>query len=298
MIVVKLQGGLGNQMFQYALGRSLAERNKDKLVFDATFLLDRTPRKDFIFRNYDLDIFEINPDFTRLSQMARIFPVPVFYFFLSRLISKIKHLLGRQKYVRREEAGFHPDILQARGNMYLDGYWQSEKYFEAIKDLIRIEFSFGKTETAKIKEMAEKIIATESVCLNVRRGDFVNSPRSIKTHGFVGIDYYQRGMEIIAFKVTDPHFFVTSDDIEWCVENLKIDYPHTFLTHEYRGGKFKDYLTLMTLCKHFLIPNSSFAWWAAWLSTNPGKIVVAPVQWFNDPSLDPKDICGSDWIRI
>jgi hypothetical protein len=298
MITVKLQGGLGNQMFQYALGRSLVEKNKDRLVLDATFLLDRAPRKDFVFRNYDLDIFGINPRFTFLSRMARLFPLQSYYSDRSLSISNKKDLLGRQKYVREEPFGFHPEIFQLAGDLYLDGYWQSEKYFEEIKDLIRIEFSFGETENAKVKEMAEKIISTESVCLNVRRGDFANLPSAIKTHGFVGMDYYEKGIEIIASQVANPCFFITSDDIEWCVKNFKMDYPYVFLTHEYKGEKFKDYLRLMTLCKHFLIPNSSFAWWAAWLNPDPQKIVIAPKKWFNDPSIDTSDLIPESWLRM
>lgn len=298
MIIVKLQGGLGNQMFQYALGLSLAQRHRDSLAFDTTFLLDRTPRKNFTFRNYDLDVFNIHPRFTSLSEIANRLPIPILYPNLSRAVSEIKSMVSIQKYVREVNPGFNSEILLLKGNLYLDGYWQSEKYFDNIEDIIRREFNLGEIIDPKIKKMAEKIHSTESVCINVRRGDYVSLPHSAEMHGFVGTGYYRNGIEFIASKLRNPHFFITSDEIEWCVDNLRIEYPHTFIGHEYGGRKFRDYLRLMSLCRHFIIPNSSFAWWAAWLSTNQGKIVIAPRRWFNDEKIIYRDLVPESWIRI
>ncbi len=117
---------------------------------------------------------------------------------------------------------------------------------------------------------------TDSICLNVRRADYVDLPASINTHGFIGREYYERGINLIAPNLKNPHIFITSDDIEWCRANLQFDYPSTLLGHEHKGLKFGNYLTLMSRCKHFLIPNSSFAWWAAWLSSSPEKLSFVP----------------------
>jgi hypothetical protein len=138
---------------------------------------------------------------------------------------------------------------------------------------------------------------TDSICLNVRRADYVSLQASIDMHGFVGKEYYDRGIALIAPKVKVPHIFVTSDDVEWCQANLRFDYPTTFLGHEHKGYKFGNYLMLMSCCKHFLIPNSTFGWWAAWLNPSLDKIVVCPRNWFRDPNIDSSDMIPEGWIR-
>jgi hypothetical protein len=298
MIIVKLQGGLGNQMFQYALARSLAERNNDRFILDAALLLDRTPREGFVYRNYDLGIFRLKAEFTLLSKLAFIFPIPVFYVGLSTVLSRFKKSIGMQKYVKENKPGFVPEILDEKGNIYLDGYWQSEKYFKNAEQAIRRDFSFLNEFPPEIRILADEIKKENSICLNVRRGDYVTVESSIKTHGFIGTDYYSKGIDLIASKIQNPHFYVFSDEIEWCMDNLKINYPHTFVTHNYAGEKFEYYLHLMSLCKHFLIPNSTFAWWAAWLASHENKMVFVPKEWFKDQSFDSSDIIPANWVRI
>ena len=146
--------------------------------------------------------------------------------------------------------------------------------------------------------MAAQMAATDSICVNVRRTDYVTVQSAIETHGFVGKGYYDRGIGQIAPRLKNPHIFVTSDDLEWCRGNLRFEYPTTILGHEYKGYKFGEELTLMARCKHFLIPNSTFAWWAAWLSSSQGKIVVCPKDWFRDSLIDSSDLMPSEWIRI
>lgn len=144
--------------------------------------------------------------------------------------------------------------------------------------------------------MAAQMAATDSICVNVRRTDYVTVQASSQAHGFVGKEYYDRGIEVIAPRLKNPHVFVTSDDVEWCRENLRFEYPTTVLGHEYKGYKFGEYLTLMSRCKHFLIPNSSFAWWAAWMNTSASKTVVCPKNWFDAAKID--DVILPTWIRI
>ena len=153
------------------------------------------------------------------------------------------------------------------------------------------------------QKLAERIRSAESVCVNVRRGDYVSSPSSIEFLGFVGTEYYSESIKIIYARVTNPTVFVFSDEIEWCIDNLRFDCPTTFVGHEYAGEKFRDYLYLMSLCKHFIIPNSTFGWWGAWLSNSKG-IVVAPkkwfnaTKWFNGTDLDTSDLIPAGWIRL
>jgi hypothetical protein len=297
MIVVKLQGGLGNQMFQYAVGRNLQRRHGGQLALDLTQLLDRYPRPNMVVRDYDLDIFRIQPRFTLLSQIARRLPVPLLYMYGTSTLARVLNRAGLQRYIL-EPVGFREEVLQSRGNVYLDGYWQSPKYFEGSEAVLRREFEVKRPLSPAGEQVAAEMAATDSICVNVRRADYVTLPESIEAHGFVGKEYYDRGIELIAPRLKDPHIFVTSDDIEWCRENLRFKYPTTVLGHDYNGYKFGEYLTLMARCKHFLIPNSSFAWWAAWLNASEDKIVVCPKQWFRNPKIDSSDWIPRQWIRL
>ncbi len=299
MITVKLQGGLGNQMFQYAVGRALAEKNRDRLVLDLTFLLDRTPRESFVFRDYDLGIFpNIRAEFTWLSKMARRLPIEGLYLRASNFIRRVKTKLGVQRYAGEPDRSFYAEVLELKGNVYLDGYWQSEKYFSASERVIRSEFAFGRVSDPKAEALRQQILGAESVCLNVRRGDYVSLPSSIQAHGFVGVSYYNEGIKEVAGRIKNPHFYVFSDEIDWCRENLKLEYAHTFVGHDYAGEKFGCYLMLMSSCKHFLIANSSFGWWAAWLSRNREKVVVAPKRWARNEQDHRKDLIPATWIRV
>jgi len=297
MIVVKLQGGLGNQMFQYAVGRELQRRNGGKLVLDLTQLLDRYPRSNMVVRDYDLDIFGIQPRFTLLSHIARRLPVPLLYMYGSSTLVRTLDRAGLQQYIS-EPVGFCEEVLDARGNVYLDGYWQSPRYSAGSEAILRHEFEVKRPLSPAGERVAAQMAATDSICVNVRRADYVSLRGSIETHRFVGKEYYDRGIEQIAPRLRNPHIFVTSDDVEWCRENLRFEYPTTVLGHEYKGYKFGEYLTLMARCKHFLIPNSSFAWWAAWLNPSEDKIVVCPKNWFRDPKIDSSDRIPPQWIRL
>jgi len=297
MIVVKLQGGLGNQMFQYAMGRELKRRSGGDLALDLTQLLDRFPRSNLVVRDYDLDIFRIQPRLTLLSQIARRWPIPLLYMHGTRALARALDRAGLQRYIL-EPVGFREEVLEARGNVYLDGYWQSPKYFAGSEAILRRELEVKQPLSPAGERVAAQMSSTDSICVNVRRADYVTLPGSIGTHGFVGKDYYDRGIEQIAPRMKNPYVFVTSDDVQWCRENLRFEYPTTVLGHEYKGYKFGEYLTLMARCKHFLIPNSSFAWWAAWLNPSEDKIVVCPKQWFRDSKIDSSDRIPPQWIRI
>lgn len=301
MITVKLMGGMGNQMFQYALGRHLALKNNDSLQLDLNFLQDRTPRPNFTFRDYDLDIFELTvPTFSTLANLdlsARASYSKI----MSRLHidQLIGFLPGTSKIIRDSvPTKFYPAVLSSSGNIYLNGYWQSPKYFEAVSDTLKKDFSIKKELINPNSDVADLTRKENSICVNVRRADFISNPEAAKYHGFSGLEYYQKAEKIITEQVQNPHFVVSSDDIEWCRKSLKFNHPTTYVGYEYGGHKFANYLWLMTECKHFIIPNSSFAWWAAWLSKSNNKIIIAPKNWFNDPSIDTTDLIPSDWIRI
>jgi hypothetical protein len=297
MIVVNLKGGLGNQMFQWALGRNLALRNNTDLKLDLRMLLDRTPHDNSVFRDYDLEIFKLEADFSTDKEFFGL-NGSLWGRIQSKLIARFfpSYLDRLNKIVRESQYNFDSFILNTPDNHCIDGYWQSEKYFKEIESTIRSDFSFKNPIISESEIIAARIRNSNSICINVRRTDYVTIHNA-----FIGTDYIQKGVKIIVEKIKNPEFFVFSDDIQWCQENIKLDYPVHFIGHEHAGLKFGNYMQLMTLCRHMIIPNSSFAWWAAWLNQNPDKIIIAPKNWLNAEVLDEQinaDRVPSGWITV
>jgi hypothetical protein len=179
----------------------------------------------------------------------------------------------------------------------IDGYWQSIKYFAEFESVIKSDFTFKSlvddSSDDKIQSMLNDIRMTNSVMLNIRRTDFLNTD----FHGVMGLEYINKSTELLESKIDNPKYFIFSDDIEWCKENINLN-NMVIVDHSYKGDRFSYYLQLMKECKNFIIPNSSFAWWSAWLSDSPNKIVIAPKKWLTDESIDTSDLIPSDWIRI
>jgi hypothetical protein len=295
MIVVKLAGGLGNQMFQYAAGRALAEKHHTQLLLDTFFLMDRTPRKNFVYRSFNLDLFDLDYVFATEKQVLRFGKFERF----ARYYYPIKKLFSNRllHYKREDSYKFDESFFSIKDNSYLEGYWQSEKYFKQIENIIRNEFSFKNKDILNNQALLEQFLIGTSVCMNVRRGDFVSNPNASMHHGSCSIDYFHDAVNYYRERFEDVHFFVFSDDIEWCQENFKEDF-YTFIGHENAGEAFSNYLFLMTQCRHYIIPNSSFGWWAAWLNNRSDKLVIAPKKWYNNPKMDVSALVPSEWILI
>jgi hypothetical protein len=295
MIVVKLMGGLGNQMFQYAAARSLASRLGSPLSADLNFLLDRTPRPNFTFRNYDLDIFGIQMAAATEEQVR-----PFLYKGRTRTERLYRKFFAWPRRIHYREPHFHFDHrfhnfqLPWKGGIYLEGYWQSPKYFRTIEVELRQTFSFPKTIQASSQQLYAQIQSTESVMINARRTDYLSDP----LFKVCSMGYFRAAIDTLSNHLKQPHFFVFSDDIEWCRENFAPSDKFTIVGHEHAGPKFANYLHLMSACRHSIIPNSTFAWWAAWLNPNPNKIVLAPRRWFADPPMNPRDLIPDTWIQI
>jgi len=181
-------------------------------------------------------------------------------------------------------------------NVFLRGYWQSEKYFIDIADILRQDLMLKSPSSRLNLELAKKIQSSLSVSLHVRRGDYAHDLATHQTHGLLPLDYYRAAINYILRLFSDASFFLFSDDIPWIKENLKIDAPHCYVDHNTPQTDFED-LRLMSLCKHQIIANSSFSWWGAWLCQNPEKVVVAPRQWYRI-EIDTRDLVPEDWIRL
>lgn len=288
MIITRLNGGLGNQMFQYAIGRKLSLLNKTVLK------LDISDFKKQNLRNYGLKHFNIIENIATPKEISKT-KTP--YGFISKTISALN-----KKILRKFNIGFDPRVLNKKDNTYLDGFWQSEKYFEDISDIIRQDFRLSRKMSHSAEIAYEKIKKTEiSVSVHIRRGDYVHNKKTGNYHGTCSLEYYKMATEKLSKKlgknVTGKiHLFIFSDDIYWVRKNLSFPYRTTFVSNP----SIPDYeeLILMSKCKHHIIANSSFSWWGAWLNPDPQKIVIAPAKWFNTKPNTYKDIVPNSWIKI
>ena len=291
MIIVRLKGGLGNQLFQYAVGRHLAEIRQVVLKIDISFF------ETYTLHTYSMWPFDIQENFaTREEVMELATPKEsILDRFIGRVIPRPPK--PAPTFIQEKYFHFDPNILSLPDNVYLDGHWQSEKYFANIKEIIRREFTVKTPQTGKDKELSELIGSSESVSLHIRRGSYVFLPEANQTHGTCSMNYYYRCVDHLIKSIKNPHFFVFSDEPDWARDNLKLAYPTTFVEHNSADKDYED-LRLMSQCKHHIIANSTFSWWGAWLSKNPGKIVLAPKKWFNKSKSDIKDLIPNSWYRI
>jgi hypothetical protein len=295
MIIVRLQGGMGNQMFQYALGRNLSLKYGVPLKFDVEgykYSHQRIFGNNEHIRTYDLDVFNIAGVIAKKSEIPllnRMYGKGKLLLIIDAIRRRIISFKGRERQYR-----FDDRIFSLGSHIYLDGWWQSPKYFTEIEDIIRKDFTIKNKIADNIKTLKDEIVHTNSLCIHVRRGDFVGN----KHHEVVNTDYYDKGMEQVRHLAHIEKVYVFSDDIQWCKENMKFEFPTMFVGDEYAGEKNEGHMLLMSSCKYFIIPNSSFSWWGAWLSTREDKIVVTPKLWFTDESINTSDLVPMEWIRI
>lgn len=298
MIIVKLKGGLGNQMFQYAMARAVAYRSSLPLKLDMEYF------ENDGLHPYWLGNFNIIEDFATEDDIKQFKPSRKQT--IAFAVYKIKEKFfpwydwRKKRIIKEHNFSFDPDILKIRESAYLDGYWQSEKYFVDISNIIRREFTIKYKPNSANYQMLKKIDDTNSVSLHVRRGDYVTDPKTLQIHGVLSLDYYIKALDLITEKIKEPHVFIFSDGISWVKKNLKAALPLYFVEHNGNGQDYED-LRLMSRCKHHIIANSSFSWWGAWLSEDPHKIVIAPNQWFSEErmkKIGESDIIPKSWIKI
>ena len=188
-------------------------------------------------------------------------------------------------------------VFDIKQSIYIDGYWQSYQYFQSIESQLKVEL----TPTAPLSglnlSVAESIAQVNAVSLHIRRGDYVSNNATNKVHGFLGLKYYEDAISVIASKVSNPYFFVFSDDIAWAKENLELTNNVSFIDHNTGKNSYED-MRLMSLCQHHIIANSSFSWWGAWLGQNPNKIVLYPDRWFATNDRDISTLCPPEWLRV
>jgi len=294
MILVKLCGGLSNQMFQYAAARRLAAVHGTSVRIDTRWYDDipagATPRV------YELDKLRITGiRATRWETIGTdgVRNTPPF----ERPIALYRKVRPRYRFVGERHFHFDPQILELPDNVCLFGYWMSEKYFSDSADQIRREFRFHSLSSPENEKYLARMAESASVAIHVRRGDYVSDPNVATIHGVCDVPYYERAIEIVRRHIPDPQFFVFSDDLDWARDNLPLTDDTEFLGHN-RGTHSHEDLRLMMSARHNIIANSSFSWWGAWLNANDSKLVVAPNKWMNNPSFNARDVLPADWTRV
>ncbi|OYU80793.1 MAG: alpha-1,2-fucosyltransferase [Flavobacterium sp. BFFFF1] len=273
MIIVKLIGGLGNQMFQYAAAKSLALNQNKKL------LVDRSAFETYKTHQYGLNHFNANVLFSSEE---------------NRFSRKIRSIFSKSLDYEETDFSYNKDFYSLKGNpTVLSGYFQSEQYFKNYEQEIRNDF----VVTSPLKQITSNTILQmqqeNAVSIHFRRGDYVGHG----LHDTKNEAYYEKAVTLVESKIESPVFYVFSDDIAWAKEHFKANSKIVFVDFNDASSNFED-MVLMSKCKHNIIANSSFSWWGAWLNSNPDKIVTAPALWFNDQDIDSSDIVPEDWIKL
>lgn len=282
MVIVRFQGGLGNQMFQYAFYKSLQYFGK-KVKADISMYQNYLKHNGFELTS----IFGVDIDLVQNEEI--IFYTTMKY----KLNGKTYYFL---KIFSENTTNFIPEVFEV-DNIYFNGYWQSEKYFKQIATEIKKTFKIELKEDKKNSDLLDIIQNTNSVSVHIRLGDYVNEERTRNIHYVCDLNYYKKAINYIETKVKNPIYFVFSNEIDKVKEKLNL--PNAFFI-DWNVGKdsYKD-LILMSNCKHNIIANSSFSWWGAYLNGNADKIVITPKKWLRTEKEEHKgDIFQPEWIRI
>ena len=290
MIITHLIGGLGNQLFQYAMARRIAYKN------NITLKLDISDFETYKLREFKLDKFNIVAEIATEKEIRRFKKNR--YKIFSKLFSMYNSVLplSSRSYIKERYFYYDPEITKIFDNVYLEGHWPSEKYFLDIKEILFKELTLKYKMVAYRKDLKNQIRKTESVSIHIRRGDYVSNPVVNQVHGTCSQEYYNKSVKMITDKIVDPHFYIFSDDPVWVKENFKIPCTSTIVKNDNQ----RDYedLILMSNCKNHIIANSSFSWWGAWLNPREDKIVISPAKWYHGADYDTRDLLPNSWITI
>jgi Glycosyl transferase family 11 len=273
MIEVLLWGQLGNWLFQYALGQRLSRTHRVPLVLNACRLSTSHRERALVLLPH-------------LARDARVVARPL-------IQRRLARALGQAAYLEERAWGFDETFLAAPPRSTLRGYFQCERYFESPDELRRtVREGIAGGHNASYASLTSQIEDADSVCIHVRRGDYLSSP----VHAHCGLDYYEQAMATMRGRVSQPMFFVFSDDLAWCRQQAIFQDAVFVNVDGARSNPLID-LDLMVRCKHHIIANSTFSWWGAWLASATPS-VIAPSTWFTDPAenaLALRDTIAAGW---
>ncbi len=278
-------------------GARTGAKKRGELKLDVNAGFDRDPYE----RRYSLGAFNIHEKFASQADIHRL-TVPRMPWHLYRIVRRLKPYYRRTVLVEppRKQFSYDPNVLRCRDDVYLFGFWQHASYFADSKELLREEFTLRHAPSAATEQVARRIRDTPSLCVHVRRLHGVSASGStlsdgvIQSFGQSPLAYYTSAAEFIALTEPTCEAFVFADDPQWAKEHLKLPFPATFVMHNGPHDAHED-LHLMSLCKHFIIPNSTLSWWGAWLGRDPQKIVCAPRRWYTDRNPDLSGLLLPGW---
>jgi hypothetical protein len=285
MIIVKIIGGLGNQMFQYAYAKALQQKGYEVKIDISAFETYK------LHGGYQLDKYNID-----LQESTK---EETYKFFKNTFFSKILRRFGIDfsRRIREKSLFFDEQLLNVEDNCYLDGYFQCEKYFKDIREIILKQFKIKSQISSYTKEIEKQIKESQNSCsLHVRRGDFVNK-KNIHIHGACDIEYYKKAIKYLEEEIGKTNYFIFSDDMKWVKENLVLENA-IYIDSKEKRLPHED-IFLMSLCCNNIVANSSFSSWGALLNQNKEQIVIAPKRWFNDEKMQKqsRDIACERWIK-
>ena len=288
MIVVHVNGGLGNQLFQLAAGKALATRLGVELRLDTRLYNREMPIE------LDLGLHR----FAHGTREAKTQSVPpIKHEGWCRYLSGKIRGRGMRQY-REASLAYDASFSSLGDQTYLKGYWQSEKYFVGYEPTIREMLTFVTSPSSENRKTLDEMHNCLPVSLHIRRAAFVSVPKFHAIHGTCDLDYYQRAAQTIAEKTDkEPVFYAFSDEPDWVQENLKLPFEVRHMRQNDGSTNYED-MRLMSACHHHILANSSFSWWGAWLNPSAKKIVIAPKRWFADPSMQVHDIISPGWLAI
>ncbi len=273
-------------MFQYAMGYAHAARIK------AVYKINNSAFTTYPLHHYALNDLSITAPIATEAESTSIRG--------TLRTSLVRRIIGKKptfnkNYIRERAYTYDASYRSMSGDLYFEGYWQSEKYFLDAASSIRTEFTVRHEPNSQNATTLQSIAACESVAVHVRRGDYVQNKKTLAFHGVLPVDYYQRAVREIQKYIQHPTYYIFSDDPVWVRANLRFVAPTVYVNH---NGPKKDYedLRLMASCKHHIIANSTFSWWGAWLAEHPGQKVIAPIQWFAS-NQDTHDLIPDRWMR-
>lgn len=301
MIIVKIQGGLGNQLFQYASARRISIMYNTQLKLDLKTIL----KANYPFK-YRLNMFNIVEEEAEENEIENFKNVRTNPY----LVSILRRASINCKYHKKthiiENTTVLPDpkVLNSQKDVYLEGWLASESYFKDIRQVLLKEFTLKNESDDYNKVFLKKIQECESVSIHIRRGDYTQNAY----FGILDLSYYYESINYIKERVSDPVFYIFSNDIEWAKQNLKLDGNFVFMDKNsqsesisFTQGDYED-INLMRNCKHHIIANSTFSWWGAWLAINPDKFVIAPLKWYQDNTAqklyENSDFVPEEWIKL
>jgi hypothetical protein len=288
MIISAISDGMGNQLFRYAAGRSLSLHHNTPLKLDIT----NAPK-------LSLSYFEVPLSIASKEEIADYLGI---FGWMSkkwrRITCKLIHKLipaSRLRYYNQPSFEFDDSFFKGGGNAYLKGWWQSEKFFLSYADQIREDLAIKQEYITNVEEIATKMASQNSISLHIRRGDYLSAHFSYMVS--LSLSHYHKAIEVIAEKYPDdPILYLFSDDPAWLKDNFTSSYPFQIVSETYTKTDIEDFY-LISKCKHNIIANSTFSWWAAWLNTNPSKMVIAPTKW-QETGINTKDLVPETWIKM